>query len=60
MYDDDNSGYLDREEAYKFVKESIQVSDDNDGDESKEGLNKLGIKVSFVDIEKKEKEEEMT
>ena len=47
-YDDDNSGYLDREEAYKFVQESISNS------EEKIPIEIPGVKLSFVDIEKKE------
>ena len=41
LYDFDNSGYLDREEAYRFVKESIQHSDNEDNLKTKK--KKLSI-----------------
>ena len=53
LYDADNSGYLDREEAYRFVQESIKSSD-------KEENDKKPKKISFIDLEKKAAEDEVT
>ena len=47
-YDDDNSGYLDREEAKRFVMESVNKSDE----EEKEPEKKLTM------LEKQKKEED--
>lgn len=50
-YDDDCSGYLDREEAKKFVMESIDKSDEEGGrPASAHG------KMSLIEKEKKEEE----
>ena len=47
-YDDDNSGYLDREEAKKFVMESVNKSEDED----------KSPKKNLTNMEKEKKEEE--
>ena len=54
LYDADNSGYLDREEAYRFVQESIKANDAEEKDEKK--LKNL----TFLEKEKKAAEDEVT
>ena len=49
-YDSDNSGYLDREEAKRFVMESIKDNIE---------LGGTGRKLSLKEQEKKEEEDEM-
>ena len=51
QYDDDNSGYLDREEAQRFVTESIKSEDDD------KMQNK---KLSMLELQLKEEEQKMT
>ena len=54
LYDADNSGYLDREEAYRFVQESIKSNDAEERDE------KNPKKLTFLEKEKKAAEEDVT
>ena len=53
-YDADNSGYLDREEAKKFVSESVNKSDDE------EVKTPSKVKISAMEREKKEEEERLS
>ena len=57
-YDDDNSGYLDREEAKKFVMESVNKSEDEELKTNETfGSPK---KLSLMEQEKKDEQDKMT
>ena len=52
QYDRDSSGYLDREEAYRFVQESIENHDYDEKDRTR--------KLTILEKEKKEAEDIVT
>ena len=57
-YDDDNSGYLDREEARKFVIESVNKSDEDELNSNETfGSPK---KLTLMEQEKKKEQDKMT
>ena len=43
-YDDDNNGYLDREETKAFIKDSLKGEDKEDGDQEEDDEEEMSNK----------------